>query len=309
MSTTAVTSCSLGKEWRGGPVKQPDRILWGKRCILETSDSVEVLSVWFWRTHRCNNEIFFFQMNDFSWETCLYFHFFLLQMCSKWEGLCWVSCSFFALIQILLEPSYPAANGLFPLKNIPKHKALSAQTAEKKKMKACLTFQEYLVLLPKSHSAPGNAIPVSALSITSSPVVPSAASALPILPPAWLAFAPQTSSSGIIYFQRWSKAPWKGWEDWMDFGARDDSSKRCGKQFAGQRLFFGSTRPCRHCSHPLQTLEGTVPAGRRDNRIRLNGLFGMNWFCCTSWMPGEGGKGTLQHLVPAEANLKYSHVL
>lgn len=127
--------------------------------------------------------LFFFQMNDFSWETCLYFHFFLLQMCSKWEGLCWVSCSFFALIQILLKPSYPAENGLFPLKNIPKHKALSAQTAEKK-MKACLTFQEYLVLLPKSHSAPGNAIPMSALSLTSSPVVPSAASALPILPPA-----------------------------------------------------------------------------------------------------------------------------
>lgn len=40
---------------------------------------------------------------------CLYFHFFLLQMCNKWEGVSWGSCSFFALLQIFAAVETPPA--------------------------------------------------------------------------------------------------------------------------------------------------------------------------------------------------------
>jgi len=65
---------------------------------------------------------------------------------------------------LLLKPSYPAENGLFPLKNIWKHKAASPQPVEKNKN--VLHISRYLVLLLQFHSTLANAIPMFFLSLT-----------------------------------------------------------------------------------------------------------------------------------------------
>lgn len=59
----------------------------------------------------------------------------------------------------------------------------------------------------------------------------------------------------------------------MDFGASIDSSQCSRKQFAAQKLFWGAPNPCKHCSHPFQTHEGHLLAGKRPNWIESNLFF------------------------------------
>lgn len=69
-----------------------------------------------------------------------------------------------------------------------------------KKIKAYFTFQEYLVLLPKFHSALANTIPVFALSLTNLPMVPSVASALPNHPQSDLPYPHKLLSQWLFIF-------------------------------------------------------------------------------------------------------------
>lgn len=51
-----------------------------------------------------------------------------------------------------------------------------------------------------------------------------------------------------------------------------------GSSLQDKSCFFGSTHPCRHCSHPFQPHEGVLLAGKRDKRNIPNGFLARSDF-------------------------------
>lgn len=238
---------------------------------------MEVLSVWFWRTHGRNNDFFFF----FKWMIfpgkCVYI--FTPSCCkcviSEKEsplGVLFFPCSH-SHFCCCWNPSYPAENGLFPLKNICKHKAVSPQTAGRNESVSHISrIFRFIAQISFSSRKCNSHVRPFPQQLARGPVC----SGCSANPPTRMTFLPPRNLflGDYLFFSADLKLSGKDGKVGWTFGARNDSPKCCGKQFAGQKLFFWEHPPqnCRHCSRPFQLHEGALLAGKRENRTRPNGF-------------------------------------